>query len=262
MISKKQLQKNIVAYIKVIEGPDRGLSTKLLYDITSIGRRQADIVFTDPKISGTHLIIEYRSDGKFFIIDQKSTNGTLLNNRPIQESQLSDGNILKLGSTSCIFTCTNIKDGTKVLSLHEATKAHGSIKVGIKKLVDEELKKLKTQKAKLEELKNIPRQNLTPSNIAIILEVIRGEDVGKKFEVAKGSIFIGRLDTDIMIRDTDVSRRHMLLETFGKDQIFVRDLASTNGTFVNDKKIVNAKVRHGDIITIGNTKLKLILTQK
>src|SRR3989338_4278196 len=144
--SKKQLPKDIVAHIKVIEGPDRGLSTKLLYDITSIGRRSADIVFTDPKISGTHLIIEYRSNGKFYIIDQKSMNGTFLNNRPIRESQLSDGNIVKLGRTSCIFTCTNIKDGTKVLALHEATKAQGDIKVGIKNLVDEEFKKLKTQK--------------------------------------------------------------------------------------------------------------------
>ncbi len=259
---KKNLPKELVAHLKVIEGPDRGLNTKILYDTTTVGRRQADIIFTDPKISSTHCKIEYRNNGKFYLVDLKSTNGTFLNNVAITESILSDGNIVKVGSTLCIFTSTSVHNQKMYPKTEEATQARTSVKVGIKQLVDEEFQKLKTQKASMEALKNASHEEHRPGDISIALEVIAGKDTGKKFSITKGSVFIGRTDTDIAIHDADVSRRHMLIEIFGKDQIFVRDLASTNGTYINDKKIVNAKVCSNDVISIGNTKLKLILTEK
>jgi hypothetical protein len=54
-----------------------------------------------------------------------------------------------------------------------------------------------------------------------------------------------------------VSRRHAKLTVTG-DQIFIQDLGSTNGTFVNGEKIKRARLTEGDRILIGTSIIKLV----
>ncbi|HEY4717357.1 MAG TPA: adenylate/guanylate cyclase domain-containing protein [bacterium] len=63
---------------------------------------------------------------------------------------------------------------------------------------------------------------------------------------------IGRLpDSDLLIPDQSVSREHCVVFKDG-DDYFIRDLESTNGTFVNGSQIVGGvKLEEGDIIDIG-----------
>ena len=59
-----------------------------------------DIVFADPEVSRQHTQITLESDGRFFIRDLGSTNGTFVNghrlNRP---TLLNDGDIVSLGES-------------------------------------------------------------------------------------------------------------------------------------------------------------------
>lgn len=67
----------------------------------------------------------------------------------------------------------------------------------------------------------------------------------------KPSVRIGRREgNDIRIDNLAVSGNHAKIEKIDGSYIIV-DLKSTNGTFVNNKKIVQAKLRHLDEITIG-----------
>lgn len=71
-------------------------------------------------------------------------------------------------------------------------------------------------------------------------------------------ITIGRSrKSNIVVDDVLTSRDHALIQKI-KSAYFVKDLNSTNGTYVNKKKIPNSmyiKLKHGDVIRIGKSKL-------
>ena len=63
-------------------------------------------------------------------------------------------------------------------------------------------------------------------------------------------------DSDIFLVDPSVSRAHAIVE-FDGDAPVVRDLSSTNGTFVNGERIANRRLMSGDLLTFGNTQMRL-----
>ncbi len=69
---------------------------------------------------------------------------------------------------------------------------------------------------------------------------------------AEGKLLVGRSGRcDLRLPDVDTSRRHA--EIVATDDGFVvRDLASTNGTFVNGERIAEYRLRPGDRIQIGS----------
>lgn len=73
---------------------------------------------------------------------------------------------------------------------------------------------------------------------------------------------LGRSDgCDIAFpEDTSVSRVHARLDRDGEDWILV-DLGSTNGTFVNGQRVVEARLRAGDVIELGDTRLRFLPLQ-
>ncbi|MBW1729829.1 MAG: FHA domain-containing protein [Deltaproteobacteria bacterium] len=77
------------------------------------------------------------------------------------------------------------------------------------------------------------------------------KQVIKEYPFQKESITIGRKpENDITIDNLAVSGYHARVDKTGSEYILT-DLQSTNGTFVNDKKIVSHKLSHGDNIIIG-----------
>jgi pSer/pThr/pTyr-binding forkhead associated (FHA) protein len=68
---------------------------------------------------------------------------------------------------------------------------------------------------------------------------------------------IGRATgADLIIDAALVSRVHCRLEA-GKDGVDVTDLSSTNGTFVNDKRVDRATLVNGDRLRVGRVELTL-----
>lgn len=91
------------------------------------------------------------------------------------------------------------------------------------------------------------------------LVLIEGRPLGKKIPLVPPKVNIGRgTKSDISIDDKSVSHLHAEL-TFEKDEVKIADLNSTNGTFVNDKKIKKATALHeGDLVRIGTTIFKFL----
>jgi len=74
----------------------------------------------------------------------------------------------------------------------------------------------------------------------------------------KARLLIGRSEhNDIAIGSRFISRHHALIVRHG-NSTFLMDLNSTNGTFVNSKRVSNQVLTHDDVITVGHHKIKFI----
>ena len=92
-----------------------------------------------------------------------------------------------------------------------------------------------------------------------VLRFISGKYQGGEFPIAaEKQILIGRSsDLDMVLVEDMVSRKHARIAMQG-DQIWIEDLGSTNGTFVNGEKIKRTRLKEGDRVLIGTSILKLI----
>ncbi len=76
-----------------------------------------------------------------------------------------------------------------------------------------------------------------------------------KVDMSVGKITIGRSPSNnIVIENKLASRNHALIQKI-RDEFFIKDMGSTNGTFLNGIRIPTDKyvrIRNGDKITIGN----------
>ena len=90
------------------------------------------------------------------------------------------------------------------------------------------------------------------------LVVIYGLELGRKYNLDSANIVIGRSSkSEIQIDQESVSRNHAKIINTGKS-IILRDLGSTNGTYVNDQLIDEYVLRDGDFIKIGRTIFKFL----
>lgn len=91
------------------------------------------------------------------------------------------------------------------------------------------------------------------------MRFISGKYQGGEFPIVPDKqILIGRSsDLDMVLVEDMVSRKHARIQTQG-DQIWIEDLGSTNGTFVNGEKIKRARLKEGDRVLIGTSILKVI----
>jgi len=74
----------------------------------------------------------------------------------------------------------------------------------------------------------------------------------------QGDMNIGRRPgSEILLDNMAVSGNHASIFTIGEDS-FIQDLNSTNGTFVNNKRVAKHHLENNDVITIGNHSLTYV----
>jgi pSer/pThr/pTyr-binding forkhead associated (FHA) protein len=82
-----------------------------------------------------------------------------------------------------------------------------------------------------------------------------GGRAGETFELSGDRIAIGRSpDADVFLDDVTVSRNHALLVR-RRDGLYLDDLGSLNGSYVNRHRIESHKLQAGDELQIGKYKL-------
>lgn len=90
--------------------------------------------------------------------------------------------------------------------------------------------------------------------------MIYGQDMGRRVHVTTEPLIIGRSpQCEIQIDQESISRNHCRIR-FHEGEFRVRDLDSTNGTYVNDDLVEEeGRLRHGDQLKVGRTILKFIV---
>ena len=99
---------------------------------------------------------------------------------------------------------------------------------------------------------------------SILLVIVAGSelDFGRHFVLEREETTIGRGDgCDIVVRDAKASKTHcavaVILGSRGVERIEIRDLGTTNGTFVNGERTNRATLMAGDKVRVGDTVLQL-----
>ncbi|MCI0414041.1 zinc-ribbon domain-containing protein [bacterium] len=98
-----------------------------------------------------------------------------------------------------------------------------------------------------------------PESRRFSLAVIQGFNAGEIFAITKPKMVVGRSDADIIVKDLEASRQHARLDVMG-DRVILRDLSSTNGTFVNEQRITTMTLENQQEFRIGTTIFMLIIT--
>jgi len=107
----------------------------------------------------------------------------------------------------------------------------------------------------------VEQQGIVMAELQLLVEDV----VVKGFPLDKALVSIGRSSSnDIVIDEEAVSGEHAKIELIPNDlmdgliDIFIEDLGSTNGTFVNDKPVQHQQLQNSDYIRIAWTDFKLV----
>jgi pSer/pThr/pTyr-binding forkhead associated (FHA) protein len=104
------------------------------------------------------------------------------------------------------------------------------------------------------ELKPVDLEEVTGEGATLIIRSGGGR-AGEAFNVAGDRNTIGRSpDAEIFLDDVTVSRNHALLVR-RRDGLYIDDLGSLNGTYVNRRRIESHRLQNGDELQVGKYKL-------
>lgn len=94
-----------------------------------------------------------------------------------------------------------------------------------------------------------------PPGMAVSITVIRGPDVGTKFQMSGQKVLVGRKRGDVLLRDRETSGIHASIEQAPDGTFILRDLGSTNGTYLDGRRLTVGEIQSGQQIRIGSNYL-------
>lgn len=98
----------------------------------------------------------------------------------------------------------------------------------------------------------------TDGAMASCLVVLHGLELGRRFSLTEKELLIGRMArSQVQIEQEAVSRKHCKIISAGGAYV-VRDLDSTNGTYVNDQRVKEHILADGDILKVGRCIFKFL----
>ncbi len=100
-----------------------------------------------------------------------------------------------------------------------------------------------------------------PAGRNVTLSVIAGPAKGLACALNKPRVVLGRTGADLEINDPEISRSHCAVEV-KNDVVRLRDLDSTNGTFVNGERVRAAELSHLSEFRVGSSVVLVTITPK
>jgi pSer/pThr/pTyr-binding forkhead associated (FHA) protein len=96
-----------------------------------------------------------------------------------------------------------------------------------------------------------------PAALQVFCEVVGGPGEKSTIQLTKPVIYLGRArgQVDLFVDDDAASRYHAAI-IYRRGLFMLNDLGSTNGTSVNDHRVVETALKSGDRIRIGATEIR------
>lgn len=91
------------------------------------------------------------------------------------------------------------------------------------------------------------------------IAVLSGPMSGQVVKVAKSVFVIGRAYGDLVLPDTEASRKHCQIEVGDDGKVMLKDAGSTNGTFLAGTRVTEAALEDKSEFSVGKTSLMFIV---
>ena len=102
---------------------------------------------------------------------------------------------------------------------------------------------------------------MSAKRLRAILHLEFADGTSDAIKLRPDATIFGRSKGDFIIRDKEISSTHCQIQSVnGIYHVF--DMNSTNGTWVNNERIVRKKLENGDSITIGQTLMKFVMEEE
>jgi general secretion pathway protein E len=88
---------------------------------------------------------------------------------------------------------------------------------------------------------------------------VKGPGVSQRVEVGYEPVTVGRHSQNMLVLNDHMSSRFHCLIGRTKGSFYVRDLNSSNGTLLNGRKMTSGTLDHGDVVTVGHTRIMLMI---
>lgn len=212
------------AYLVIQQGPQAGKRLEIWKDRTIIGRSlECDIFLEDLAVHRKQASI-LRTPAGFVLYDEHGSGDSFVNEQPVREQFLKDGDQLLFGNTRLTFFG------------HEGTRP------------------FQLASSRGRELHVLRNSDPNTSVIAKLdISSIRG--AMRSFELLP-DMTIGRSrECDIFLEDLAVSRLHATIRQLPDGGYEIEDNHSASGTFVNGMRITRYRLLEGDAMQIGSSRL-------
>ena len=95
--------------------------------------------------------------------------------------------------------------------------------------------------------------------LVILVKTLGSNGQNQKVVEAKGSYCtVGREGCQVILSDPKCSRQHLILFEEADGSLWIRDLESSNGTYLEDERIEKSPLKVGDEFRIGTTRLEVL----
>lgn len=236
----KKNDTQVRAVLIFISGRHPNEMIKLRRDATIFGREKGDIVIDDTEVSATHCQIQ-EINGVYHIFDMNSTNGTYVNKERIVKAKLKEDDVVTIGGTSFRFSMQDEKNVRHISTVFKPTNNDRSRSTSvIETLIESELR--------------------TTQHNSLKLVITYGNGKTEEVELKQRIVYIGRASSfGHFDQDAEISRKHMLIKLNNTGEVFIEDQGSTNGSFLNGKKIKGMhQVQPEDVVKVGETSMHII----
>ncbi|MBI3924341.1 MAG: EAL domain-containing protein [Armatimonadetes bacterium] len=103
------------------------------------------------------------------------------------------------------------------------------------------------------ETEELGEQPFLPAGRPPLLLITAGASAGSVVRVLGDRLIMGRAgECDVVLKDSDVSRQHAQIQCSGSDYV-LSDLRSTNGTFLDGRRVLSHPLQEGDVFQLGLT---------
>lgn len=246
----RPLPRNFLPLLQCTAGALAGQQWPIRRTQVFLGRKVTspdDLAINDSGVSGVHARLDIVQKN-IYISDMKSTNGTFVNGVKVYRQSVSPSDRLRLGkSLEFMLVMPGEIQGLETPKFDE---------VALEPVEPEDENEMTMQ---VERLGQADEEDVKPS-VPVFLGILEGKKK-RTHRVQRTSVLIGSSSRcDVVLEDPTVSRKHCQIEVLPEGEIRLKDLASANGTALNNNLVSVEMLRNGDVIQVGDCWIKVMTT--
>jgi pSer/pThr/pTyr-binding forkhead associated (FHA) protein len=217
--------------------------------VTTIGRAQTnDIMIDNMAVSGFHAKV-INDEGRFFIEDLNSTNGTFIREKKISKQPLTNNAIIQIGKHTLIFMDPTATDADSTLTILKSADSDATVMIDANKL----------REAPGEKQETISTSGDKETMLGSFL-VIEGSTSKTEYDLTRRVTTIGKVETAEIRLKGFFAPKIAALVNHAKEGYYISPVGGEKRPVLNGKQIETATLLTNlDIVEVANLKLQFFL---